>query len=236
MFWMFFVCHLILFIEVWWLIRKKLKRKAVLLALGNFIMMIVNLLVLRVSFSLVISTISYFQDYVREHFFLYLVWFLFNFFFLLLVGYCLYYAKRKKKQNKLLGFGVILSMAFLSLFFLIVFFQNSFSILLFFFLVFLCFYLLRCYLRGPKNYYLAALVLLFVFLSYSYFTYTGAARLYIALKGYPKVAYETGLEELKYYQEKNSRKYAPIQSIDCKEQCMYIIEVKNYGFVKIAKQ
>ena len=106
MFWLFFLCHFILFIEVWWLIRKKLKRKGMLLGVSNFILMIVNLIVLRVSFSLNISTISYFQDYVKEHFFLYFLWFLLNFFFLLFVGFCLYYAIKRKKQSKLLEFGV----------------------------------------------------------------------------------------------------------------------------------
>lgn len=236
MFWLFFLCHFILFIEVWWLIRKKLKRKGMLLGVSNFILMIVNLIVLRVSFSLNISTISYFQDYVKEHFFLYFLWFLLNFFFLLFAGFCLYYAIKRKKQSKLLEFGVFFAIAVVSFFFVFVFFQNSSSIILFLFFVCLWIYLLQCYLQEAKNYYLAALILILAFLGYSYFTYTGAARLYIALKGYPQIAYETGLEELKYYQEKNSRKYALIQSVDCKEQCMYVIEVKNYGFVKIAKQ
>ena len=106
MFWLFFLCHFILFIEVWWLIRKKLKRKGMLLGISNFLLMIVNLIVLRVSFSLNISTISYFQDYVKEHFFLYFLWFLLNFFFLICAGFCMYYAIKRKKQSKLLEFGV----------------------------------------------------------------------------------------------------------------------------------
>ena len=41
-----------------------------------------------------------------------------------------------------------------------------------------------------------------------------------------------GLEEQKYYQEKNSRKYVPIKQVEIVDGDMGIIEVKNYLFLK----
>ena len=78
------------------------------------------------------------------------------------------------------------------------------------------------------------MILLSLFTWYSYFTYTGAARLELFLKGFPKEAYETGLEEIKYYEEKNNKKFNVIQLLKLKNGEIGIIEVKNYIFIKIA--
>jgi len=94
-------------------------------------------------------------------------------------------------------------------------------------------YLGKKYILQKQNYILTIILLLSVVTIYSYFSYTGAARLQIALQGYIVEAYNTGLEELKYYKEPNSKKYIPIQTIPKNNEDMGIIQVNNHFGIKI---
>ena len=95
------------------------------------------------------------------------------------------------------------------------------------------FFALKEYIKTKKNYLLATMLILLVVGIYSFTTYTGAARLQIALQGYIVEAYDMGLEELVYYQEKNSKRYAPIENIEVEEGQLGFVEVDNYLGIKI---
>ena len=94
-------------------------------------------------------------------------------------------------------------------------------------------WIIKEYIKTKKNYLLATMLILLVVGIYSFTTYTGAARLQIALQGYIVEAYDMGLEELVYYQEKNSKRYAPIENIEVEEGQLGFVEVDNYLGIKI---
>ena len=77
------------------------------------------------------------------------------------------------------------------------------------------------------------MIILVIFGIYSFTSYTGAARLQIALQGYVVEAYDTGLEELIYYQEDNIKRYTPIENIEVEKGQIGFIEVKNHFGIKI---
>ena len=94
-------------------------------------------------------------------------------------------------------------------------------------------WIIKEYIKTKKNYLLATMLILLIVGIYSFTTYTGAARLQIALQGYIVEAYDMGLEELVYYQEKNSKRYAPIENIEVEEGQLGFVEVDNYLGIKI---
>ena len=138
----------------------------------------------------------------------------------------------RKKQNCYLKIVLIINALINILFLLTVLFSKSADFFLFVYCIILAIVLIRNFVHTQKSYYLAFIFLLLVFSWYSFGTYNGAARLQISLVGYPRNAYEMGLEELKYYEEKNLKKYSPIEEINVAIGQMGIIEVKNYGFLK----
>ena len=141
-------------------------------------------------------------------------------------------ASKKQKISKIITSISYLFSAVLFLFLSVVLFSKSADLLIFIYVIVAIIYLIRKYCILQKNYYLAVILILLIFTWYSYCTYTGAARFQIALTGYPNKAYDGGLEEQKFYQEENIKKYVPIETIEVIDGDMGIIEIRNYGFLK----
>ena len=118
----------------------------------------------------------------------------------------------------------------LVLYFLILLFQSRVAFVYFGLFLLSLYFLIKCFVKTSKTIFVSIFLLTLVLGSYTFFTYTGAARLSLALEGYVREAYETGLEELNFLEEKNIKKYAPIQNIDEK---INIIRVKQYGPLKV---
>jgi len=164
-----------------------------------------------------------------------ILWIILNLILLYITTYTLNVAKKKKKQNDLLRYSILSLITIIFSYNMILLFQNSATTIIIFIVFFNLYYLLKEYLSTKKNYLFITFLLLGIVSIYSFFTYTGAARLQIFLAGYPKEAYEIGLEELKYYEEKDNKKYNPIKDIELFEGQIGIIEVKNYLLIKIGK-
>ena len=170
------------------------------------------------------------KNIFKHAFFTGFLFILFNLIVMFYVLYLLCYLKEKRKQKRLLNYLIYLLATILTLYFILLLFQNKAVYLYFIGFLLGLSYLIKVFIKTTKSIYIAFFLLFLVLGSYTFFTYTGAARFTIALQGYVKEAYETGLEELNFLQEKNTRKYAPIQNIS---EDINLIEVKSYILLKI---
>jgi len=232
----YIVClfHTILFIETFLLYQKKLRKRSVILGILNGILLIINLIKWIPSMQKY-SSISFLEKELIANPVTNLLWILINILLIVVGIKIVKFADKKQKQNKFLKQTIYVLSYLIGTFFLILLFFKNASFLLFLSILGAYYFLIKDYQKEKRNYVLIAILIVTLSTWYSYFTYTGAARLQIALLGYPKSAYETGLEEMKYYEEKNSKKYSPIQSFSLEDGEVGIIEVKNYGFLKFGK-
>ncbi len=230
---LFVFFHILIFMDCHFLFKKKMRKSSVILGTINLLTIIVNVIEWWGLFeNKTISSVIYFTQMLSNNFFFVFLSILINLILIVLYFVTTKKAEKKQKQNKILK-GMLHTLAIIELlFFTFVLFSKNADFILFIYIIGAFIYLIKRYIKNQKNYYLAFLLVLLIFSWYSYATYEGAARLQIALVGYPANAYETGLEELKYYEEKNSRKYVPIKQIEINDGYMGIIEVKNYLFLK----
>ena len=226
--------HILIMIEAYLLYQQKLRKKAILLGGSNLIFFVMNGLGFLKTLSIPYSSIQYFQGELANHGISNVLWILFNFLFFFFGIFILNFASKRKKQNIWFKRVIFAFTFFFLLFFLMILMKKIASLLVFLFALSLIFYLGKEYVDQKKNYYFVLLFLLGVITFYSYCTYTGSARLSILLMGYPKEAYETGLEELKYYEEKDFKRFSPIAEIKLKNGRIHLIDVKNYGFIKFS--
>ncbi len=233
MFFIFLIFHLVVFLESYLLIKKKLRQKGMVLTLANIIIMLINLIVLFKSVGNYYSSLLYMKDIALNHPILTMIWILINIALFALIFFVIQIATRKEKQTKVLKNGLYIGIGFMSLIFLIVLFQNAFPWVLLAIAIFAVYKLTRSFLKDKRSTSIALAILITILSVYSFGTYIGAARLQIFLAGYPFKAYNTGLEELRYYNEENVKKYMPTSEIATSSGEMGMIEVKNYGLIKI---
>lgn len=227
------IFHIILFVESYQIFQKKLCRTAILLGLINFIVLILNLIEFWALFTIKdISSIVFMQKKLQDTFILTFPLLLLNILLLILSFFTLKKACTKKKQNKFIYLIITFFCILEIIFFTAIIFTKAADFLLFLYLIIIIIYLIKKVLTNQKNYLILTLIVLFAFTFYSYFTYEGQARLQIALIGYVKDAYDTGLEEQKYLREENIKKYVPIKQMQIPNGDLGMIEIKNYFFIK----
>lgn len=226
--------HILVFLESHLLFKKGLRKKGIILGMVNILSLLINLIFCWSLFAKgdTISSIVVLQQKSMTNWFTTLLWVLINSILIALTIYTIKKATFRKKQNPYLKTVLIINILINILFLIMVLFSKSADFFLFIYCIILGICLIRNFIRTQKNYYLFFIFLILAFAWYSFGTYEGAARLQIALVGYPRNAYEMGLEELKYYEEKNLKKYSPIEEISVSKGQMGIIEVKNYAFLK----
>lgn len=234
MIYVFIIFQILIFIESYILYQKKMRKSSAILFLINTISLIVNIIFFLPLFKNEITTSSviYFQKKMTTEAFQTLLWFLIDVILIAVNANGLRKASKKQKISKIITSISYLFSAVLFLFLSVVLFSKSADLLIFIYVIVAIIYLIRKYCILQKNYYLAVILILLIFTWYSYCTYTGAARFQIALTGYPNKAYDGGLEEQKFYQEENVKKYVPIETIEVIDGDMGIIEIRNYGFLK----
>lgn len=233
MFYIILLFHVLIYTEIIIIYKKGLRKKSTILFLLNTITAITNSIKLSKTINLPYSTIL---ELISKTTTDKILWLLLH---ILLIGYTIFsiqYATKKKKQNKILKYGIYLLCIYVSIVFGIILFSKKINFILLIISIIIEIKVIKEFMKTKKNYVLAFLILFSIMTFYNYCTYEGQARFELLLIGYPKEAYETGLEELKYYEEKNSKKYSPVQNIPLKENKIEIIEVKNYGIIKIAKR
>ena len=226
--------HILVFLESHLLFKKGLRKKGIILGMVNILSLLINLIFCWSLFTKedTISSIVVLQQKSMTNWFTTLLWVLINSILIALTIHTIKKATFRKKQNPYLKTVLIINILINILFLIMVLFSKSADFFLFIYCIILGICLIRNFIRTQKNYYLFFIFLILAFAWYSFGTYEGAARLQIALVGYPRNAYEMGLEELKYYEEKNLKKYSPIEEISVSKGQMGIIEVKNYAFLK----
>lgn len=235
MFYLFFIFHILLLIESYHLWKKRQRRKCLILTVSNIIMLVINILKLAPTLSkeFIYSDMIFLKLELSNHAISSILWMILNFSFYALIYYILKMVLQKKKQNRILKNGIIAYICVLSLILIIALFNNIAAWLILICLILGLIWTIKTYIKTKKNYLLATMLILLVIGIYSFITYTGAARLQIALQGYIVEAYDMGLEELIYYQEKNSKRYAPIENIEVEEGQLGFVEVHNYLGIKI---
>ena len=226
--------HILVFLESHLLFKKGLRKKGIILGMVNILSLLINLIFCWSLFTKgdTISSIVVLQQKSMTNWFTTLLWVLINSILIALTNHTIKTETLRKKQNPYLKTVLIINILINILFLIMVLFSKSADFFLFIYCIILGICLIRNFIRTQKNYYLFFIFLILSFAWYSFGTYEGAARLQIALVGYPRNAYEMGLEELKYYEEKNLKKYSPIEEISVSKGQMGIIEVKNYAFLK----
>lgn len=235
MFYLFLIFHILLFIESYHLWKKRQKRKCLLLTVSNLIVLVINILKLAPTLNkeLYYSDMIFLKLELVNHAINSILWIILNLAFFAFLYHILKKASQKKRQNQLLknlilSYGVVLvSLLGIALF------NNIAAWLILIGMIVLLGWLIKTYIRTKKNYLLATMIILVIFGIYSFTSYTGAARLQIALQGYVVEAYDTGLEELIYYQEDNIKRYTPIENIEVEKGQIGFIEVKNHLGIKI---
>mgnify|MGYP005784086081 CR=1 FL=1 len=235
MFYLFLIFHILLLIESYHLWKKRQKRKCLILTVSNIIVFVINLLKLAPTLNkdLIYSDMIFLKLELVNHTISSILWLILNLAFYAFLYYILKKAFQKKKQNSLLK-NLIIAYAFmLACILLIALFNNIAAWLILIGIIISLIWLVKAYIKTKKNYVFVAMIILIIIGIYSFTTYTGAARLQIALQGYVVEAYDTGLEELIYYQEKNSKRYAPIRNIEVEQGQLGFVEVDNYLGIKI---
>lgn len=235
MFYLFLIFHILLLIESYHLWKKHQRRKCLILTVSNIIMFILNMIKFAPTLNgdLIYSDMIFLKLELSNQAISSMLWIILNFLFFALVYYILKIVSQKKKQNRVLKNIIIAYTGVLSLILIIALFNNIASWLILIGIILGFTWIIKEYIKTKKNYLLATMLILLVVGIYSFTTYTGAARLQIALQGYIVEAYDMGLEELVYYQEKNSKRYAPIENIEVEEGQLGFVEVDNYLGIKI---
>lgn len=234
MFYLFLIFHILIYVEAFLLFRKRQKRKSLLCIMSNTIMTIINLMVLSRTLKVNYSAIIFLQDEFVNSFFINLLWFILNLLFIYFNYYIMKIAYQKGRQNILMCNIISYYSLFMIWLWIMVLFADKFSaILLCLITLYVLYLLINHFIKDKHNYWLVMILVLFGLFFYSFFTYDGSARLEILLLGYPKEAYTTGFEELKYYDEKNVRKYVPVQNIPVASGSMGIIQINNYMGLKL---
>ena len=235
MFLIFLLFHFMVYLEMYLLGKKKLRQKALLVFVSNTFTMILNLVVLGGSLGNTYSSLIYLKDVAANSPILSFLWILLNILSFAFLYLSIQIASKKGKQTKVLKYGLYLGMVFLTLVFLLMLFQSFFTWVLLFLIIGSIYLLIKQFFKQKKSSFLAGALLLLIVLVYSYGTYAGAVRLQIVLSGYPIRAYNTGLEELRYYKEENSKKFMPTSDIPTVSGDMGMFEVKSYGLIKIGR-
>ena len=235
MFWISLIVTILYFLECYSLFKKNLKKSCLRVVCITIGFIIVNVLMLYGSLKVQYSSILYLLDCLNNNLVVMILGILINFGLYFYLIKLLIKLRKKKKQNKKL-FISILGMGFIYNFML--FFILFYDLMVYVLLIGLIgsiVLLIKSYVKDRHNYVLIILIVLGLFTYYSYFTYGGAARLQIAMMGYPFSAYDTGLEELSHLKEKNVKQFYPIKSIKVESGDMGIIVVHNYLGIKIGK-
>lgn len=224
----FFMWHVVLAIESILLMKQRFRKKGTLLLGMNTILFIYHIFFFQNISNMILDV----KDILNHTFFTGFLFVLYNTIVIFYVTYLLYSLKNRRRLKKSLFFLIYLIEAILILYFILLLFQNQAIYLYFVIFLWSLYFFIKKFLEKNKSIYIGIFLLFFVLGSYTFFTYTGAARFSIALQGYVKEAYETGLEELNFLQEKNIRKYSPIQNID---ENINIIEVRKYILLKVGR-
>ena len=235
MFWINLLVAVFLGLECYSLYQKKLKKTSIRFAILTIIYLVINFLMLYKSLKVEYSSIIYLMDALTNNPIVTILWILIN------IALYLYFVKemlllrKKRKQNKKILFGILISYLIYDVLLIFVLFHNIMVYILLILLIGLIVITVKSYLKSHENYLIIIFIILSLVTYYSYFTYKGAARLQIVMLGYPFSAYQTGLEELTHLKEKNVEQYYPIKNIPVESGDMGIILVKNHIFIKIGK-
>lgn len=234
MFYIFLLFHLILILESYCLFKKKQRRKSLFLLITNLIVMALNIIKLSptIGGEINYSSVIFITSTLKNQPIISIIWFLINLSFIGFIYYIIKLATNRKKQNHAIKIILYIFMAIILFILGITLFNKIAALLLFIAILITLYIFITLYIKGKQNYYLASIIIIVIFTIYSFGMYTGAARLQIALQGYPIEAYNTGLEEMKFYQEDNIKKYLPIQEIPTEQEDIGVIQVKNYLFIK----
>lgn len=235
MFYLIVLLTIILILESVATWQKKFHKTSLKITIANVLQLIINLVILIPSLKNEYSTIIYLRSRLINNPFLIIIWIILN---LAIIFYIMNYLKiltKKRKQSQPIRYAFyILSILISILLAIIILGKLTPWILLLLCLSIICF-LIKDYIERKMNYILLLTIILSMITFYSFFTYTGSARLNIALMGYPIAAYQTGLEEIRYLEEENTKKYYPVKKIAVENGDMGLIIVKNYVGIKISR-
>ena len=224
----FFMWHVVLAIESILLMKQRFRKKGTLLLGLNTLLLIYHIFFFQNISNMILDV----KDILNHSFFTGFLFLIFNVIMIFYITYLLYSLKNRRKLKKSLVVLIYLIEGLLILYFILLFFPKQAIYLYFIIFLWSLYFFIKRFLETTKSLYIGIFLLFLVLGSYTFFTYTGAARFSIALQGYVKEAYETGLEELNFLQEKNIRKYSPIQNID---ENINIIEVRKYILLKVGR-
>lgn len=90
------------------------------------------------------------------------------------------------------------------------------------------------FMMTKRKFYFLPIIIIGLFIGYSFFTYSGAVRLQIALMGHPIEAYQTKLNENKNYHPDDNRYFIPEKNIQVVSGSMGHLKCENYFGIKIA--
>ena len=235
MFYIVLIFHIFIYIEIFTLIKKKLRKSGIILLALNLIMTIINLIALSKTLGVPYSSIVYLKEELKLHPIANILWIILNGLLILYLWYTIKLANKKQKQNKILKY-IFYPYTFVLCYVPILTvipkwsLQITFALLVAFLII-----NVRNFIKTKQNYRIFISILMIFLLGYFYCTKIGSAKLSLILEGYPIQAFETGYEELKYYKEENITKFSPIEKIPLKDSQVTIIEVKNIGFIKFSK-
>ncbi len=230
----FIIFHLLIYIESIQLYKKGLRKRSSILIITNTIGIILNAIRFSNTFNLSVPVLNFLSEEIHQHPIINFLWITLNIINIGNIIYVINYASKKGKQKEFLKEILYTIITIIIFIFIILLFSQKANIIILILIGAILYNLIKEYWKKKKNYIIITIILLSIITWYSYFTYTGASRLAIFLKGYITEAYDTGLEEIKYYEEKNNKKFIPIQSLKLTNGEVGIIEVKNYIFLKIA--
>ena len=235
MFYIVLIFHILIYIEIFTLMKKKLRKTGIVLFVLNLIMTIMNLIALAKTFGIPYSSVVYLKEELKLHPIANILWMILNAFLILYLWYAIKLASKKQKQNKFLKcvfYVYTFVICYIPILTIIPKWslQITFALLVAFLII-----NIRDFIKTKQNYRIFTSVLMVFLLGYFYCTKIGSAKLSLIFEGYPIQAFETGFEELKYYKEENITKYSPIEKIPLKDGQVTIIEVKNIGFIKFSK-
>lgn len=232
MFFVFLILFILVFLESFLLYRKKINKMSIVLALINFVTMIVSLFILKNKFSLNYSTIVYMDYLLSSNTFLFILWILLYSFYSFYLINVLHKAIKRKIQIKALYYLIKILLYFTLIVFIRIIFGDAFVYLTFITLLLLIIYLVFKIVKRKKNskvnylYGLLIVVLLFFFFNI-YFQVDGAIRYAIFLKGYPGYALSINYEEMTYYKNDKNIKYELFIRIPLADGDYNVVEVSN---------
>lgn len=224
----FFIYHLIMFVYAYYLKKIRQYNKSKVLFLINIVLFILNMITL-LCFKTYYSTVLL----LEENIFIKVPYCIINILYIFFIIYMTYKLFMKERLFNSFKY-IIYSLSGMLLFILLNILLPNISVyILFITCVILIIYLINMFIKTKRSFLVILLSLLIVFFGYSFFTYKGSARLLIMLMGYPMKAYNVTLEEVKYLNEENVKRYIPVEDIIIPSGKMNIIRVNN-NIVKIA--